>query len=98
MQPQELTVSRMGSISLFLSSSVFHPYLSYPLYPNATSPVALERYYARQSIVTQDFFGDIVRANQYELVRMWQIALGNRRNPDIWEMYADSECFSCVEG
>ena len=66
------------------------PKVGYPLYPDHSSPLALQRYYARSPVVAGDFFGDVVASREAEKARAWQGALGNKRNVDIWEMNADT--------
>jgi hypothetical protein len=79
---------------IFLSyrqASAITPKIGYPLYPNATSPLALQKYYAPQEIKDGDFFGQVLRANSFEVERMWKEVLGDKRNANTWEMFADSE-------
>lgn len=67
------------------------PKIGYPLYPNATSPVALQQYYSRLTLDKGDFLGNFIKVKSAEEIREWQVVLGRLRNKDAWMMNADSE-------
>lgn len=81
---KESSEAAIGKASAIVSK------IGYPLYPNNTSPTSLKQYYARQKIEVGDFFGNVVRANEYSKIRMWQVQFGNHVNPNAWEMNADT--------
>ncbi|WVN86683.1 uncharacterized protein L203_101855 [Cryptococcus depauperatus CBS 7841] len=62
------------------------PKVGYPLAPNTTNPVSLEKWYARLEIKNHDFFGNVLRSTLLEESRVW-LRLGRQRSRDSWEMY-----------
>jgi hypothetical protein len=71
-------------------ASAIVPKIGYPLYPNATSPVDLQQYYASQLVSERDFFGNVLRAKTSEVERSWK-DVGRERDSDSWVMLADGE-------
>lgn len=58
--------------------------IGYPLSPNVSSSIALQRYYAPLTI-NEDFFGNGLRTNVLAETRVWQ-TLGKARERESWEM------------
>ncbi|CDZ96882.1 M13 family peptidase [Phaffia rhodozyma] len=71
-------------------ADVITPKIGYPLYPNTTSPLSLQRYYSRLVLNKGDFLGNFVRVNEMDKIRQWQVEFGVLRNRDSWLMNADT--------